>query len=349
VAQALQKEGCEIIWFGHKYSMRGVTNLSLEWQEVTRGGIRFVNLKAGKIHQGGINEWFRLIDGFFQALWLLIKIRPRLIVSFGGYLAVPTVLAGYLLRIPSVTHEQTIVAGKANRLLRHFVKIVFLTWPESQIFFPADKTVLVGLPLREEIIHPSQKSFFPPHKKMILITGGKQGSHVINQTIAAILPELLSRFNVLQQTGETSTTDDYQKLCQARDKLPANLKKSYQVVKYLSPVDMGAALKQATCVVSRSGAHTVYELLLLVKPAVLIPLPFSFANEQQRHALKLAQMGLGKIITQSSLSPQRLFKAIDQQANLSLKDLKSIQSQAKQMVILDAKTRMVNYLKRLLS
>src|SRR3989304_6333470 len=73
----------------------------------------------------------RLPLGFVHALYLLLKLRPAGIVSFGGYLAVPTVICGWLLGIPSITHEQTIVAGYANKILSHFVKKIALTWPQS--------------------------------------------------------------------------------------------------------------------------------------------------------------------------------------------------------------------------
>ncbi len=348
IAKSLIRRGYEIFWFGHKYTMRGVTNLSLEWQEINQAGIRFIDLSSGKIHQGGVGEWLRLIFGFFQAIGWLIKIKPKLIVSFGGYLAVPTVLAGFILRIPSITHEQTVVAGKANRFLQYFVKEVLITWPESKAYFPTKKTFLVGLPLRKEIVNPKKEVLFPRNKPMILITGGKQGSHIINQTVSEILPQLIKRFNVLHQTGETSTTSDFEKLNKLREQMTQELKKGYKIVKYLNNVQMGMALNQATCVVCRAGAHIIYDLLLLGKPAVLVPLSFSYADEQRKNAQKLVAAGSGKLIPQTELTGKRLEKEISWAANLSVGKLQSIKLKTKKLIILDAEARIIDRIRSLL-
>lgn len=336
VARQLKKQGFAVIWYGHRYTMRGVKNLSLEYQQVRQAGIPFLDLLTGKIHQGGVTGWLRFIRGFFQAVRLLRRDRPALIVSFGGYLAVPVVLAGWWLGIPAVTHEQTVTAGMANRFLQHFVKKIFLTWPESARFFPARKSQVVGLPLRPEIINPAELSWFRRKKPLILITGGKQGAHIMNQTVFSALPLVLPDCNVLHQTGRTSTTDDWQ---QAR-KLQGELSQGYRAVDYLTDAQMGSALKQAACVVGRAGAHTVYELLVLGKPAVLVPLPFSFAQEQQRNAEKVVAAGLGEIIEQTELTPQRLVEAVAARVTAA---------GTKRTLPLDATQKMVQAIHQLLS
>src|SRR3972149_9710051 len=88
---------------------------SVEKRTIERLKIPFYNLKTGKLYKSGVGELLKIPFGFFQALGLLLKIRPKLIISFGGYLAAPVVLAGFILRIPAVTHEQTVVSGGANR------------------------------------------------------------------------------------------------------------------------------------------------------------------------------------------------------------------------------------------
>ena len=262
--------------------------------------------------------------------------RPKLIVSFGGYLAVPVVLAGWWLGIPAVTHEQTVTAGMANRFLKYFVKKIFLTWPESTRFFPARKFQVVGLPLRPEIINPVKKPWFKRKKPLVLITGGKQGAHIMNQTVFSVLPQLLPHFNILHQTGRTSTTDDWQR----SQKLQAESGGRYRAVGYLSDIQMGSALNQAACVIGRAGAHTVYELLVLGKPAVLVPLPFSFAQEQRRNAEKVVTAGFGEIIEQADLTPQRLAKAAAMRVKTTGK---------KQALPLDATQKMVQAIHQLLT
>src|SRR3989338_10202365 len=118
----------QIIWLGHKYSLKGDKNPTLEFYEVTALGIPFYEVKAGKLYKAfNLGRLLKVPFGFFQSLILLIKIKPDIILSFGGYLAVPVVLAGWLLRIPSVTHEQTVAVGYANRAIAPFVDKIFLT------------------------------------------------------------------------------------------------------------------------------------------------------------------------------------------------------------------------------
>lgn len=348
LARDLKKLGHRIVWLGHKYTMKAITNPSLEWREVSEAGIEFINLKTGKIHKGGLREWFWLTLGFFQSLSLILKLKPALIVSFGGYLAVPVVLSGSLLGISSVTHEQTVGAGLANRFLKHFVKFVFITWPESGKYFPKEKTILVGLPLRKEILKPEKRVFFKNKKPMILVAGGKQGSHIINQAVAKILPQLLEKFNLLHQVGETSTFSDLKTLSKTRLNLPASLQSNYKVTAYLNSQQMGAALNQAECLICRSGAHTLYELLALGKRAVLIPLPFSYADEQRKNAQKLADLGLAIVIEQKDLTPERLLEAVGKQMKIKTGQRKALKAKAKKQVIFTARERILDRLIKLL-
>ena len=147
VAKELKKKGWNIIWYGHRHSMWGDESDSAEYREVTAAGIKFYDLKAGKFYATfSPLKLIRIPYGFLQAFLLLIFHRPNGIVSFGGYLAVPTVICGWLLGIPSVTHEQTLVAGWANKLISLFVKKIAVSWPNSLTHYPKAKTIFTGLP-----------------------------------------------------------------------------------------------------------------------------------------------------------------------------------------------------------
>lgn len=349
LAKKLKSLAYRVIWIGHKFTMEGVTNLSLEYQDVKKAEIEFINLGTGKIHRGGIKGFSLFIKGFFHSLRLVAKFRPSLVVSFGGYLSVPVVLAAWIYQVDSVTHEQTVTAGWANRFLSRFVKKVFLTWPDSSPFFPKDKIIITGLPLREQILDPEEVAFFKKEKRVILITGGKQGSHVLNQALIPLIPELVSQFNLIHQAGETTTTGDLVLLQKLKNNLPAKLRESYFVTGKLDDREMGAALHQATCVVCRSGAHTVYELLALGKPAVLIPFPFGFGDEQKKNAQKMVKVHLGKIVEQQELTPERLKQAIYSQVKVSAcQDFKTRKKKAQEPVIFNAKEKMIECLLKFL-
>lgn len=354
VAKKLRSQSASVYWFGHKYTMRGAKNVSAEYKEVAGADIPFYNLLTGKFHRAKLVDFLKLPIGFLQSLWLLIKIRPQLIISFGGYLAVPVVLAGWLLRIPSVTHEQTITAGKANRFLKHFVKKIFITFKSSRKYFPKEKTILTGLPLPEAIYrHPDPKGILRPRRPpglrmtelgkkklpLLMITGGKQGSHVINKTIEEALPQLLGKYNLFHQVGETSFTRDLARLKEKREKLDSKYKKRYKVVGYINNELFVLVLKQADLVITRAGAHNIYKLLFLKKKAILIPLPFSFDQEQQKNAQVLEKIGLGLILPQRKLTGEKLLKLIDKVIKKKV-DKKSIR-RADRLIVPDATKRIL--------
>lgn len=293
VAKLLQKEGWQINWFGHRHSMWGDTADSAEYREVTAAGIKFYNLYAGKFYRTyNPLKLIRILIGFFQSLLLLLLLRPDGIVSFGGYLAVPAVISGWLLSIPGITHEQTMVAGWSNRLLSLFVKKIAVAWPQSTKFYPESKTVVTGLPIRPEILIPK-----PEIKNLIYITGGKNGSQAINKVVFALLPKLLKKYKIIHQTGFKDL------------KIALKFKhKNYEAFDYDSVKGM-EALKSAEVIVSRAGAHTVYELGILGKRCVLIPIPWVSHNEQQKNAEILSTQAV--ILPQDRLSASKLVSSIE--------------------------------------
>ncbi len=310
IAEKLREKGNEIFWFGHKYSMIGDRNPSVEFIEVTEKNIPFIEIRAGKF-QPRYRFWqylFRIPLGFGESLAALLKIKPDLIVSFGGYLALPVTLIGYFLGIPIVTHEQTTVSGLANSLISHFSKRVFITFASSAKSFPKNKVVLTGLPVRKAVFIAGKK-IFDNSRETVYITGGKQGSHVINEAIFKILPDLLERFNVIHQCGSTTLFNDIQKAEQIKCSL-GKISENYIVKEYFFDSEIGSVFNTADFVISRAGAHTVYELMVLNKPAILIPIPWSNKAEQIENAKMLVSLGLAEILSQEDLEKGKLLQTI---------------------------------------
>lgn len=372
----------KITFVGHKYSIHGSGIKSAEYREVTSRGIPFFDLKAGKLYRTwNPLEWARVVFGFFQALWILIKIRPDLIVSFGGYLAAPVVLAGWPLRIPSVTHEQTVVSGWANKLIARFAKEIYISWPQSAKYFPEEKTVLTGLPLRKEIIalaretagvendlahrhsgldpgsdcgirqilnfvqndehnpiKESPASGFSgcqadklPNWPAVYITGGKQGSQTINNAVEGCLEKLLEKFQIIHQCGAL----DKEKFLQIEDGLSEEHKDRYIVSDYFPGDVVARVYRQAHFVVSRAGAHTVYELSALGKPAILIPIPWVSHNEQEKNARLLVDAGVACILSEEDLDPETFLESCTWIAD-SIDDFRKNADRARNLVTLDA-------------
>lgn len=302
----------DILWLGHKYSLKGDKNPSLEFIEISEMGIPFINLKAGKIYKN--LDVFNLIKiplSFFQALIEIIKFKPNVILSFGGYLSVPVVISGWILGVPVITHEQTVVVGYANKLVSIFARKILISWPSSEKYFPKDKLVFSGIPLRKEIFVRRSNAFnFENDLPVVFILGGKTGSHLINMLVLNNIERMLSICNIIHQTGDNSVHEDYSKLINKYEEIKNVIKGRYYVRKFILEDEIGEAYKKSTLVVSRSGAHTLAELLILEKPSLLIPIPWVSHNEQNENAKFIKKVGLSEILEEKNIIPVDFYDCI---------------------------------------
>ncbi len=356
----------KIFWIGHKYSMWGDKNVSAEYQEVTGRGVPFYDLKAGKLYKTFHPlKLVRLPFGFLKAFCYLLKIRPQLIVSFGGYLAPPVVIAGWFLGIPAVTHEQTVEGGWANRLVAKFAKKIFVSWEESLKYFPKEKTIVTGNPLREVVValcHSEERSdeesrseILPlrytqgqDDRQTIYITGGKQGSHAINVAAGHALPNLLEKYNVIHQCGRSTVYDDYQELRSVYQERSSGQRRRYLLKDYFTEDEIGAVFSAADVVISRSGANIVYELAALGKPAILIPIPWVSHDEQRKNAQILADAGSAIILEEKDLTPNSLAVYTDKLFS-NLEKFREGGQRARKLVRLDAAERITGEIITLLN
>ncbi len=312
----------EIIWFGHKYSLKGDKNSTLEFIEISGMGIPFISLNAGKVYKSfNIFSLIKIPIGFFQAFFNLLKFKPNVILSFGGYLAVPVVISGWALGIPTITHEQTVVVGYANKVIAFFAKKILISWPTSGKYFSKEKVVYSGIPLRKEIFISKSNGFtFENSFPVVCVMGGKTGSHSINQLVLDSMEKTLSFCNIIHQTGDNSVYGDYEKLVNRYEKAKAeptissktNVKGKYYARKFILENEIGEAYSKANLVISRCGAHTIAELLALEKPSLLIPIPWVSHNEQNENARILKGAGLSEIIEEKDLLKIDFSKYIEQ-------------------------------------
>lgn len=326
VAEELRRRNYEIIWFGHKYTMWGDRESGAEFKEVTALGFPFVEIKAGKLGRPyRLKRLLRFPWGFVQSFYYLLKFRPALVLSFGGYLAVPVVVCAWFLQIPVATHEQTVVYGWANRFIAHFSKKIFVSWQTSLKHFPRHKVVHTGLPLRRQLVFPKKSDpLFPEKLPTLYITGGKQGAGVINKAVEEALFELLEKFNLIHQCGSSTVSRDFERLSKMKSQLPRRLQKRYFLNDYIFLNNIGRVFSNCDLAVGRSGAHFVYEIAFLGKPAIFIPIPWSRAQEQTKNAKMIAATGLAEIIPQDELTGVILYQKI---INM-IQNLKSYQRQA---------------------
>lgn len=303
VIEELEKRGgWEIFWVGRKFAMEREDVPSLEYEVIPALGIPFFNLRTGRLDRrfnfNTILNLLRVLPGFWQAIGIVRKVRPDVVVSFGGYLSLPVVLSARLMRIPVVLHEQTVVSGLANRLTSRLAAKIAISFESSAVFFPKEKVVFTGLPIRKSVLNIVRHKGAP----VIYITGGGQGSQIINKTFKDVMEEVLRDSSVIHQTGFL----DYQEFLPFAKKY----KNRYKAAATFHPDEVGEIYKRATLIVSRSGANTVSEIAAVGIPAILIPIPWSEQGEQERNARLLGNVGLAKVLEQDSLTPETLMREI---------------------------------------
>lgn len=353
VIDELEKKGnWQIYFFGRQYASEIDKTISMEAELLREKKLTFIPITAGKLQRHwdrhALISYLKIPIGFFQALIYLLKIKPRVILSFGGYLSVPVVVGGWLLRVPIITHEQTASFGLASKFNSFFANKIAISWSSSRKYFPADKVFLTGNPIRKDILQFDKKIWqifnFDEKLPLIFITGGNQGSHIINQTTQEIISQLVKDYNVFHQTGRLEA--DFEALEKIRQKFPLKFKHRYHCKKYLNSNEMGTLFNKTDLVVSRAGANIVTELAVLGKPALLIPIPWAYADEQTKNAQILVEAGIAQILPQDKLTPKKLYQLINQTIK-NLDQYKKNITQAKKLVKPNSAREIVKLIERI--
>jgi len=254
--------------------------------------------------------------------------------------------------MPSVTHEQTTTVGLANKVISKFVKKIFISWPQSKMYFPRSKVIVSGNPLRKKIfirsiqICEKFKEELDKSKKTIYITGGKQGAHIINEAIKPNLSDFLNNFNLIHQCGRSTLYGDYEVLRHVKDDLPERLKKRYILKDYIADEEIGSVFAICDLVVTRAGANIVYELAALGKVAIFIPIPWLPYDEQTKNAQVLVGAGSAELLTQEDLNAEKLLGKINK-VFADYERYKEAAEIAKGLVRLDAAEKIISELEEL--
>lgn len=305
-----REKGWHVYFIGYRHAVEGKNIPTLESIIYPKIGISFYGLFTGRL-QRHLNFWtipslLKIPFGFLHALFLLLKIRPDIVLSFGGFVGFPVVFCAWLLKIPAVIHEQTSTIGRANKFSSLFAKKIALSRKESLKYFPSEKCVVVGNPILSKIAKVKSKSELG-EPVTIYVTGGSRGSQIINSKIERIIRDLANSYMIIHQTGFL----DFKKFKEIKNNLPERLSKYYEVHKVIDPTEIDNIYRRADIVVCRSGANTVSEIIVTRRPAILIPLPFSYMDEQTGNALFAQKFGIAKIIQQKDLSPKILLSTIE--------------------------------------
>ena len=300
IAEAfVEKEmGNEVLFIGTE---RGIEARVLAGGKFPLKMIQVMPLK-GRSFIGTLKALWTIPKAVWESYAILKEYKPNLVLGVGGYASGPTLLAAFLLRMRRAIHEQNMIPGMTNRILRWFSQRIFISFEETKKYFPEVKTIVTGNPIRKEIT-----AFGPLKKKedrfTILIFGGSAGAHRINMAMMEaldFLQGLRSSIKLIHQTG----MEDSDFVSKGYEK------KGFEALVRPFFDEMVLYYRMADLVVCRAGASTVAELAVCGKGAILIPYPFAAHDHQLINAQKLVDRGAAKMILDRELNGSSLSQTI---------------------------------------
>lgn len=333
VAHHLRDEGWNIHWLG--------TADRMEAQLVPSHGypISFIDIQG--VRGNGILRLlaapWRVLKSVVQAWTLLGELKPDLVLGMGGYAAGPGGVAAWLRGIPVILHEQNAAAGMTNRLLSHLARRVLMGFAGA--FPPGEKTLVVGNPVRKEVLalaNDVPEPLCQARPLRLLVIGGSLGARILNEVVPAALASV-ENISVRHQTGR----GNQEPVAMAyRDLGVADA----EVSEFIA--DMAAAYRWADLIICRAGALTVSEVAAAALPAIFVPLPHAVDDHQTRNAESLVSEGAALLLPQSGLSVERLAAEVSE-LNKHRDKLVGMAAAARRAAILDATDRVVAVCKQL--
>ena len=285
----------------------------VERQEAEKAGIPFRAVPVGKLRRYAdlrtAADALRIPAGVVRSWAIVRAFRPDVIFSTGGFVSVPTVVAG-ARRAPVLTHEQTAILGLATRINLRFAHQLAVSWDQTAQLPARRPSIVTGNPVRASLFEGDRarglsRFGFDAEMPTLYVTGGARGAQALNQRIEALLPSLLEQCQVIHQTGPSAMNGDIDRLRAARESWPSHLKARYHVTEFIGE-ELRDVYAMADLVVGRAGAGTVAELAALGKPSLLIPLPQSGGGEQDVNAKLMQTAGAAIVLAQPQATPDRL-------------------------------------------
>jgi UDP-N-acetylglucosamine--N-acetylmuramyl-(pentapeptide) pyrophosphoryl-undecaprenol N-acetylglucosamine transferase len=278
----------DFIWIGSKYG--------IEKEMVEKNDIPYIPIYSGKLRR--YFSWKNFADiiniklGFFQCIFLICKYRPDLILTAGSFISVPVVWAGWMMRVPTIMHQQDFRPGLANKLMSPFANIITVTFEKSlhdygkkALWFGNFSRISRSSNASMDKTSIKQKYGIKNHLPVIFITGGGTGAEAINSLVSESIEKLTQFANIIHLTGYGKGES-------------AGWHENYFPFKFFTGEQMLENYLIADLVISRAGLSTLTELSILGKPSIIIPMPDSHQEENAKvfndakAALVLKQSGL---------------------------------------------------------
>jgi UDP-N-acetylglucosamine--N-acetylmuramyl-(pentapeptide) pyrophosphoryl-undecaprenol N-acetylglucosamine transferase len=294
IANALKKidSQTEILFVGAKGRM--------EMEKVPAAGYKIIGLDISGFQRSSLLKNIflpvKVLKSVLKARSIIKDFKPDVAVGVGGYASGPLLYAASQMNIPYLIQEQNSYAGITNKWLGKNAKIICVAFQGMEKFFPENKILLTGNPIRKDAVDIENKRFeaaellsLSPHKKTILVTGGSLGSATLNKSVLAAIDKIIDAdVQLIWQTGNyyfQSITE------QLKGKEHANIK----VLEFLHRMDLAYAA--CDLVISRAGAGTIAELCVVKKPVILVPSPNVAEDHQTKNAMALVQKNAALMVT----------------------------------------------------
>ena len=298
--EKLRAEGYDISYIGSK--------AGIEKRLIERIGIPYYGVSTGKLRRylslKNITDVFKVFAGMWQAKKILKKLKPDVLFSKGGFVAVPVVQAASRRRIPVVIHESDMTPGLANRLCIKRARIVCCNFPETLKYLPEGKSVHTGTPIRRALFDGRKErgleiTGFDGSKPILMIMGGSSGAMRVNDAVRAALPTLINKFDIIHLCGKGRFDESLAG------------KQGYKQFEYVDE-DLKDLFAAADLLISRAGANAVCEILALRKPAVLIPLSAAASRgDQILNAKSFEKAGYSFVLPEEIMTPDTIIEAAE--------------------------------------
>ena len=295
----LKQEGYEVVYIG---SQNGIERTLIEAE-----GIPYYSISTGKLRRylskENVKDVFRVLKGIAEAKRLLKRLKPDLVFSKGGFVAVPVVLGAKKNHIPVIIHESDITPGLANKIAMPSARVICSTFPETLQYVPKGKGVHTGTPIRRELFEGSrQKGLsacgFSGEKPVLLMMGGSLGAVKLNNCLREILPELTKTFDIIHLCGKGNLDEALEN------------RTDYKQFEYDSE-GLNDLFAAADFVVSRAGSNSISEFLALRKPSLLIPLSARASRgDQILNAASFEKQGFARVLDEDAMTAESMKKEI---------------------------------------
>lgn len=296
----LKKEGYDVYYIGSKGGM--------EEELIKKCDIPYYGVSSGKLRRyfdkKNFSDIFKVLKGIMQAKHIIRKIKPDVVFSKGGFVAVPVVVGAALNKVNVVCHESDITPGLANKLAMPFAKAVCTTFPEAVKHIKDNKGIYTGTPIRDMLFTGKKEKGlemcgFSDNKPVILIMGGSQGSVKVNNSVRELLSKLLPKYDIVHLCGKGNLDESLID------------KEGYKQFEYISD-ELPDLFAMADMVISRAGSNAICEFLALHKPMLLIPLGKNASRgDQILNAESFKKQGFAEVIDEEKMTKGSLFDTIN--------------------------------------